>query len=557
MGPVIGIDLGTTNSVVASVSSGAPGVIPNRRGENKTPSVVAFPPDRTVVVGAEAQHQQVANHEHTVSSSKRLIGEDHLYNIRGDSYSAEDIAALILRELKVDAEAFLGCEVHDAVVTVPSHFSHHQRQATLRAGEAAGLRVHHVLNEPTAAAIAFAASAPTSSYILVYDLGGGTFDVTCLHNNGGKFSIAATLGDGTLGGIDFDTALFEHVASRLPADVDVRGDPQLECLLKQRCEKAKLELSVSTEAEIVLPFVGSTGETDHVSLSITRDEFEDLTAPLVERTLDLTQRALSQAGWDGSDVESLVLSGGSSRMPVVRRRVSRLLGGLSGSQSIDPQEIVAQGAALYASYIAQGKKAMDLEEVIGYEIGIEADGGTHIPLVPRNAALPARGCRRFTTVSDGQSSVEVAIVQRADPPEESGQTVGRFRLDGIRNAPAGVPRIEVSVVVDEQGMARVEAKDIDTGSLGGIVVTALDTPGEMLEGKSDGKTEIEELQDELIALLSETSDPFWTDFWVLAKETSNINSSNINSKEDVKQALLIAIEELREAVYAQGPLRDT
>lgn len=464
MSRVIGIDLGTTNSVAAFMDGDRPTIIPTKRGTRVTPSVVGFTETGEVLVGESAKNQAVVHADRTIVAAKRQMGATTQYRINSRILTPEEVSSLILKSLKEDAEDFLGGEVSEAVITVPAHFQDHQRSATVEAGRRAGLRVRRVLNEPTAAALAFAHSSGEAGTILVYDLGGGTFDVTCLSTDSRRFSVRSTVGDGRLGGVDFDNLLLNHVREVMAREspIDLQGDPFLEQQLRDLTERAKIELSSSRRALIALPFVAAAGRAVHLRCEVDRGVFEELIEPLVSRTIELTLRAIQEAGLSASDIDSLVLSGGSSRIPLVRLRLEQIIGERRVSQ-VNPDEIVALGAAIQAGMLEGSQSDVYLEDVTGYALSVEVDGGRCVRLVPRNAALPAKGSRTFTTVNDRQDAVEIHILQGDKQVAANNTSLGRFMLSGIRDAAAGVPRIHVEVGVDSNGIAHVRARDVDTG----------------------------------------------------------------------------------------------
>lgn len=471
MGQIIGIDLGTTNSAVAHFDGDEPVLVPNDRGNRITPSIVAFDEAGTILIGESAKNQAVVNARRTASYVKRHLGDPQWrFEVDDRVYTAEELSGLILKKLKSDAERYLGTTIESAVITVPAHFGEAERKATIEAGHIAGLRVPRILNEPTSAALAYAHRWTGTNRILVYDLGGGTFDVTCLLQEGSEFTVRSTAGDSSLGGIDFDRLLLDAVAADFEAQsgLDLRGDPVMLQQLTELCERAKIELSTQETATVAIPFIGA-GSAMHLRRTIHRDELNELIAPLVRRTVKLTLQAVKEAGFGLEGIDALVLSGGSSRIPLVHSYLRRALG-LGEVALVNPDEIVAAGAAVQAALLVNGAGAT-LRDVTAFNLGVEIDGGVFVPIVLRNAQLPTTEKRVFTTIADDQHSVEIHVMQGDSDVVGENQSLGRFLLSGIRSAAKGKPRIEVSFMLDEDGLATITATDKDTQAHERIEVT--------------------------------------------------------------------------------------
>ncbi|HOQ07274.1 MAG TPA: molecular chaperone DnaK [Clostridiales bacterium] len=479
MGKAIGIDLGTTNSCVAVVEGGKPVIIPNENGNRTTPSVVAFTKDGERLVGEQALRQVVINSERTVRSVKRHMGTDWKKDIDGKLYPPQEISAMILRKLKADAEAYLGEEVTDAVITVPAYFNDIQRQATKDAGKIAGLNVLRIINEPTSAALAYGLDNATPQKIMVFDLGGGTFDVSIIEIGEGVIEVLATNGDNHLGGDDFDERIVNHLADIILKDhhVDIRRDFVALQRVKEAAEQAKKELSLAESSYITLPYLTQyRGSPVNFEYTLTRAKFNELTHDLVERTAVPVKNALTDAGIAASELSKVLLVGGSTRIPAVQEKV-RSLTGIIPSKSINPDECVALGAAIQAdtlsggSLMLYGKDNILLLDVTPLSLSIETYGGIATRLVERNTTLPVRYSHIFTTVAHYQRSVEINVLQGERPLAKDNKSIGRFRLDGIKRAPAGVPQIEVTFDIDTNGILKVSARDLDTGREQSITIT--------------------------------------------------------------------------------------
>jgi len=479
VGRIIGIDLGTTNSAAAFADGNELRMIPNDRGSNLTPSIVSVADNGDVLVGASAKNQAIIHAERTMLHVKRHMGSDAIITLGERGYSPEEVSAFILSKLRRDAETYIGTDVTEAVVTVPAHFSEKQRQATLEAGRLAGLKIRRIINEPTAAALAYAYRWEGSQKILVYDLGGGTFDVTCLLKEGKNFTVKSTFGNNSLGGIDFDNLLRDKVIDKFEAEsgIDFRSDPILMQQLSEVTERAKIELSSRDSALIAMPFISSGGKPVHLSYTITRREFDALIEPLLKETVKLTLNAVKEAEFGISGIDSLVLSGGSSRIPLVRTFLKRALG-LDEVAMVNPDEIVATGAALQGQLLLAEGKVPELHDVTGYTLGVEIEGNQFVPLIARNTQLPATVQKVFTTVSDNQSSVEINVLQGESQNASENESLGRFLLSGIAEDARGLPRIEVTFSVDRDGIAHVSAQDTQTGVQQRITVAPSDLTSE-------------------------------------------------------------------------------
>ena len=474
MSKIIGIDLGTTNSCVAVMEGGEAVVIANAEGNRTTPSVVAFSKDGERMVGQVAKRQAITNPDRTISSIKREMGSNYKVNIDGKAYTPQEISAMILQKLKADAEAYLGQPVTEAVITVPAYFTDAQRQATKDAGKIAGLDVKRIINEPTAAALAYGVDKETDQKIMVYDLGGGTFDVSVLEVGDGVIEVLATAGNNRLGGDDFDKCVMDWMAAEFKKDtgIDLTGDKVAMQRLKEAAEKAKIELSGVTSSNINLPYItaDATGPK-HLDLTLTRAKFDQLTASLVEATAGPVRQAMSDAGLGSGDLSKVLLVGGSSRIPAVQDMVKKLTG-KEGFKGINPDECVAMGAALQGGVFTGDVKGLLLLDVTPLSLGIETMGGVMTKLIERNTTIPAKKSQIFTTAADNQTSVEVHVLQGEREMAQYNKTLGRFNLDGIAPARRGVPQIEVTFDIDANGIVNVSAKDLGTGKEQHITITS-------------------------------------------------------------------------------------
>ena len=496
MAKAVGIDLGTTNSVIATLEGGQPTVIPNAEGSRTTPSVVAFTDSGERLVGLLARRQAILNPKGTIYSAKRFIGRRYdevseeakavtfdvvsgpdevaRFDVKGKQYSPEEISALILRKLADDAAKFLGEKVNQAVITVPAYFNDAQRTATKDAGRIAGLEVLRIINEPTAAALAYGLDKKGHETVLVFDLGGGTFDVSVLDVGDGVVEVRATSGDTHLGGDDFDRRLVDHLAEQFQREesIDLRNDPQALQRLFEAAEKAKVELSSVTQTQVSLPFVTADASgPKHLTMTVTRSTFEQITADLVERTMGPVRQAMEDAKVTDNDLDEVILVGGSTRIPAVQALVRRLTGGKDPNMSVNPDEVVALGAAIQAGVLTGEGPDVLLLDVIPLSLGLETLGGVMTKVIERNTTIPVRRTEVFSTAEDNQTAVDIVVLQGERERAADNRVLGRFRLENIRPAPRGVPQVEVTFDVDANGILNVSARDKDTGAEQKITIT--------------------------------------------------------------------------------------
>ena len=474
MGKIIGIDLGTTNSCVAVMEGGEPVVIANAEGGRTTPSVVAFSKTGERMVGQVAKRQAITNPDRTISSIKREMGTANTVEIDGKKYTPQEISAIILQKLKADAEAYLGQTVTEAVITVPAYFTDAQRQATKDAGKIAGLEVKRIINEPTAAALAYSIDKEDDQKVMVYDLGGGTFDVSIIEMGDGVQEVLATAGNNRLGGDDFDKRVMDYIVNTFKAEqgIDLSGDKMAMQRVKEAAEKAKIDLSGMTTTDINLPFItaDSTGPK-HFETTLTRAKFNELTADLVDATMAPVRQALADSGLNKGDINKVLMVGGSSRIPAVQEAVKSFMG-TEPFKGINPDECVALGASLQAGVLGGDVKGLLLLDVTPLSLGIETMGGVSTKVIDRNTTIPAKKSQIFSTAADGQTSVEVHVLQGEREFAKDNKTLGVFHLDGIAPAPRGIPQIEVTFDIDANGIVHVSAKDLGTGKENNITITS-------------------------------------------------------------------------------------
>ncbi len=578
MAKVIGIDLGTTNSCVAVLEGGEPAVIPNSEGGRTTPSIVAFSKTGERLVGQVAKRQAITNPERTITSIKRKMGTRETIKIDDRDYTPPEISAMILQKLKADAEEYLGEKINEAVITVPAYFDDSQRQATKDAGKIAGLEVLRIINEPTAAALAYGLDKEEEQTILVFDLGGGTFDVSVLEIGGGVFEVKSTSGNTHLGGDDWDQRVIDWMADDFKAKtgIDLRTDKMALQRLKEAAEKAKMELSTTTTTNINLPFITATAEgPQHLDMTLSRADFNKMTADLVDKCVGPFKQAISDSGLDVKDIQHVIMVGGATRMPAIQDKVRELTGGKEPHKGVNPDEVVAVGAAIQAGVLKGEVKDVLLLDVTPLSLGIETLGGVFTKLIERNTTIPTRKSEVFTTAADGQTSVEVHVLQGEREMADFNKTLGKFHLVGIPPAPRGIPQVEVTFDIDANGIVNVSAKDRATGNEQKITITAssgLDED-EIKKMTSDAEDHADEdrRQREEAETRNKADEVVYTTEKSLrelgdkvdADERSGIEAAIAEVKEALKgsdvsriktsvESLIQASHKLAEAVYAQA-----
>ena len=563
MGKTIGIDLGTTNSCMSVVENGRPIIIPNDKGERTTPSVVAFTKEGERLVGVGAARQAAVNSDRTVTSVKRQMGTNWNINIDGKKFSAQEISAMILRKLRMDAEAYLGEPVTDAVITVPAYFNDIQRQATKDAGKIAGFNVKRIINEPTSAALAYGLDNGSAQKIMVYDLGGGTFDVSIIEIGDGVIEVLATNGDNHLGGDDFDERIMKYILDDIKTrfGADISKNMTAIQRIKEAAEQAKKELSSAATTSINLPYLAEVrGQMLHYDTTLSRAKFEELIYDLIERTAVPVQNALDDAGIAPSELGKVLLVGGSTRIPAVQDKV-RMMTGIIPSKNINPDECVAQGAAIQGDTLSGGKMELAgttggilLLDVTPLSLSIETVGGVATRLVERNSTLPIHYSQVFSTVAPFQSSVDIHVLQGERPMAADNKTIGKFRLNGIKRAPAGVPQIEVTFDIDANGILTVSARDLDTGKQQSITITANDRMSDAEINAAIHDAEMYASQDQFrrdtFTALSEAGT-------LIGKVDNALHNAPKDFDKDEKKRIKSDLDELRKLVTKMKPEKMT
>ena len=552
---ILGIDLGTTNSAFAVMEGGDPEIIVNSEGERTTPSVVAFD-DGERLVGKPAKNQAVKNPEQTVQSIKRHMGEaDYAVELDGEEYTPEQVSAMILQKIKRDAEEYLGDEVEKAVITVPAYFSDRQRQATKDAGEIAGFEVERIVNEPTAAAMAYGLDDESDQTVLVYDLGGGTFDVSVLDLGGGVYEVKATNGDNDLGGDDWDEAIIDYLADEFEADhgIDLRDDRQALQRLEDAAEEAKIELSSRKETTITLPFIATTdsGPLD-LEEKLTRAKFESLTSDLIDRTVDPTNQALEDAGYDKGDIDEVILVGGSTRMPQVQEKVEEMTG-KEPKKNVNPDEAVALGAAIQGGVLGDEVDDIVLLDVTPLSLGIEVKGGLFERLIDKNTTIPTDESKIFTTAADNQTSVNVRVFQGEREIAEENELLGEFQLTGIPPAPAGTPQIEVEFNIDQNGIVSVEAEDKGSGNAESITIEGgaglSDEEIDRMQEEAEEHAEEDERRRERIEARNEAES-------TIQRAETLLDENEEEVDDDLVESINERIEDVEEVLDSEEPTKE-
>ena len=552
---ILGIDLGTTNSAFAVMEGGDPEIIVNSEGERTTPSVVAFD-DGERLVGKPAKNQAVKNPEQTVQSIKRHMGEaDYAVELDGEEYTPEQVSAMILQKIKRDAEEYLGDEVEKAVITVPAYFSDRQRQATKDAGEIAGFEVERIVNEPTAAAMAYGLDDESDQTVLVYDLGGGTFDVSILDLGGGVYEVKATNGDNDLGGDDWDEAIIDYLADEFEAEhgIDLRDDRQALQRLEDAAEEAKIELSSRKETTITLPFIATTdsGPLD-LEEKLTRAKFESLTSDLIDRTVDPTNQALEDAGYDKGDIDEVILVGGSTRMPQVQEKVEEMTG-KEPKKNVNPDEAVALGAAIQGGVLGDEVDDIVLLDVTPLSLGIEVKGGLFERLIDKNTTIPTDESKIFTTAADNQTSVNVRVFQGEREIAEENELLGEFQLTGIPPAPAGTPQIEVEFNIDQNGIVSVEAEDKGSGNAESITIEGgaglSDEEIDRMQEEAEEHAEEDERRRERIEARNEAES-------TIQRAETLLDENEEEVDDDLVESINERIEDVEEVLDSEEPTKE-